>query len=94
MFFILSVFVLVHSAEGDSVRAYKNQSQETILSSLASEGKTGEFISQKTYETFIESKRPTHKPDPAREQLVIDAKDKTKKTEDRLDALIQAINLK
>src|ERR1700704_3605699 len=47
------IYVLVHSAVGDSVRSYEGQSQPTITSLLASEGKTGDFITKQAYDAFV-----------------------------------------
>jgi hypothetical protein len=51
----LAIFVLVN---GESVRSYEGQSQETIEMLLSGEGKTGQVITEKEYNEFIEAHRP------------------------------------
>lgn len=90
-----AIYVLVHTAQGDHVRAYEGQSQATITSLLTGEGKTGDFVSAKDYQAFIDSHppRPTV-PDPVKQQAIVDAKNASKSPQERIDALIKAIDLK
>lgn len=54
----LLIYVLVHAANGDSVRAYQGQTIEMIQSSLSSEGKTGDVITQADYDAFVLAHTP------------------------------------
>lgn len=61
---LLIIYVLVHSTDGDSVRAYDGQSQATITSLLTDSGKTGDFITRTAYNAFIVAHTPAE-PTPA-----------------------------
>lgn len=54
----LIIYVLVHSIDGDSVRAYEGQPSSVISTLLTAEGKTGDFITQQQFEDFIVAHTP------------------------------------
>ena len=89
-----AIFVLVHTPQGDHVRSYEGQSQETIQFLLAGEGKTGNFITQKQYDDYILANQPPSiLPDPIKEQAKLDLNNKTKTVTQRLNALVTYLDL-
>lgn len=60
-----AIFVLVNGPEGESARKYEGQSQATIASLLAGEGKTGQFITQQQYDAFVAANIPVRPSTPA-----------------------------
>jgi hypothetical protein len=86
-----AIFVIVN---GDTARIYEGQSKETIQTLLVAEGKIGSIVPKDEYDVFIEvHKAVKPQPNPVVEQAKIDFMDKTKKTDERLDALIKVLGL-
>ena len=88
-----AIFVVVSSPAGEHVRSYEGQSEETAQSLLRNEGKTGRFITQKEYQERVDAGETGISPDPVFEQAKRDFLDKTKTTEERLDALSKVLEL-
>ena len=87
------IYVIVHSASGDSVRSYEGQPFSVIQNLIQAEGKTLEEITQKQYEDSIESSRIIPTKDPAIEQAISDLKNAQKTDTERINALIEVLGL-
>lgn len=87
------IYVIVHSASGDSFRSYDGQRLEKIQELVQSEGKTFEVITQKQYEDFIEATRVPVAKDTDLERSISDAKNTQKTDTERINALIEVLGL-
>lgn len=93
MFWILTIFVLVQTPNGEHVRSYEGQSEETIMNMLSKEGVTGTILTKKKYDEFL-ANHPRVEPDTTKiKEAIKDLKDKTKTYDERFDALIKYLGL-
>ena len=90
---ILTIFALLNGPRGDYSASYEGMDQETIQSLAADRGETVSFVNKKTYDDFVASHPSVLFDDLVKEHAILDAKNNTLPTDQRLDAFIKAIGL-
>ena len=93
---LVSLFVIRHDRLQDVAIRFDGLSEESISAMYKKAGYVFDFVDKATYEAFLASQQIDRTPviDPVRQQAILDAKDKGKTADERLDALIKALDLK
>lgn len=91
----MAIFVIRHDLPRNSVAFFEGMSQDQISEMYRNGNVSFDFIDEKTYTDFIAAQKAEFV-DPniaIKKQAVLDAKNKSKMTDLRLDALIKALGL-
>lgn len=95
MFMLMFViYVAVKGPDGESVRTYQGQSIEMIREGVRREGKTVRILTRAEYEAHLMKDRERINASRLKQTPKnVDFKDKSKSTDERLDALIKYLGL-